>query len=105
MNQKREAQRTEFEMQGRKLFVGNLSHSVSAAEETEQLRELFSNYGDVKQVNIIKGKRYGFVEMSSRAEAEKAKQELNDYEFRGCTLKVNEVRPSRERQRRGYRRY
>ena len=41
-------------MQGRKLFVGNLSHCVTAAEETEQLRELFSNYGDVEEVNIVK---------------------------------------------------
>jgi RNA recognition motif-containing protein len=89
-------------MQGKKLFVGNLSHSVTAVEETEQLRELFSNYGHVKQVNIIKGKRFGFVEMSSGAEAEKAKQELNDYQFNGCPLKVNEIRPPRRRQGRGY---
>jgi RNA recognition motif-containing protein len=89
-------------MQGKKLFVGNLSHAVTAVEETEQLRELFSNYGNVKQVNIIKGKRFGFVEMSSGAEAEKAKQELNDYQFNGCPLRVNEIRPPRRRQGRGY---
>jgi RNA recognition motif-containing protein len=78
-------------MQNRKLFVGNLSHCVSISEETEQLKELFSFYGKVNEVNIIKGKRYGFVELSSRSEAQKAKKELNEYEFNGCRLKVNEV--------------
>jgi RNA recognition motif-containing protein len=92
-------------MQGKKLFVGNLSHSVTAAEETEQLRELFSSYGTVEQINIIKGKRFGFVEMSTLAEAEKAKKALNEYPFNGCPLKVNEIRPPKARQRRGYRRY
>jgi RNA recognition motif-containing protein len=87
----------ESAMQGRKLFVGNLSHYVTAAEETEQLRQLFSNYGDVQQVNILNGKRYGFVQMSSRSEAEKAKKELNDCPFNGCLLRVNEVRPSRRK--------
>lgn len=90
-------------MQGKKLFVGNLSHCVTAAQESEQLRQLFSNYGDVQQVNIVNGKRYGFVEMSSRSEAEKAKKELNDYPFNGCLLRVNEVRPPRRRS--GFRRY
>jgi RNA recognition motif-containing protein len=84
-------------MQGKKLFVGNLSHSVAAVEEAEQLKELFSGYGDVKHVNVIKGKRFGFVEMSSPSEAEKAKRELNGSEFKGCTLTVNEVRPRARR--------
>ena len=84
-------------MQGKKLFVGNLSHCVSVAEETEQLKELFSRFGEVSGINIIKGKRYGFVELSSRSEAEKAKSELNEYEFNGCRLKVNEVRPKARR--------
>jgi RNA recognition motif-containing protein len=84
-------------MQGKKLFVGNLSHCVSLTEETEQLKELFSGYGDVMHVNVIKGKRFGFVEMSSSLEAEKAKRELNGSEFKGCTLTVNEVRPRARR--------
>jgi RNA recognition motif-containing protein len=94
----------EVGMQGKKLFVGNLSHCVAAAEEAEQLRILFSDFGEVEGVNIIKGKRYGFVEMSSQSEALKAKKELNDYVFNGSTLTVNEVRPSRGRQGRGGRR-
>ena len=84
---------------GKKLFVGNLSHCVSVIEETAQLKELFSRYGQIEEVNIIKGKRYGFVAMSSRSEAEKAKKELNEYVFNGCPLRVNEVRSSTERQR------
>ena len=84
-------------MQGKKLFVGNLSHCVSVTEEVEQLKELFSRYGEIEDVNIIKGKRYGFVAMSNRFDAEKAKNALNEYEFNGCSLRVNEVRPSRQR--------
>ncbi len=79
-------------MKDRKLFVGNLSHCVAATKEAEQLKELFSSYGDVMNVNVIEGKRFGFVEMSSPLEAEKAKQELDGCEFKGCTLTVNEVR-------------
>ena len=56
-----------FGMQGRKLSVGTLSHCVTAAEETGQLGEVFSDYGDVQEVNIIEGKGFGFVEMSSRS--------------------------------------
>jgi|LGVE01.1.fsa_nt_gb RNA recognition motif-containing protein len=92
-------------MKGKKLFVGNLSHCVSAAEETEQLRQLFSNYGDIEQVNIVKGKRFGFVEMTSREDAERAKQGLNDYNFNGCLLRVNEIQRPKARRGGGYRKY
>jgi len=88
-------------MQGSKLYVGNLSYSVS----NEQLEELFAAYGVVKQVNVIEGKGFGFVEMSSTAEAEKAKEALDAFEFKGRTLKVDEARPPRTRERREYRRY
>ncbi len=90
-------------MQGGKLYVGNLSYSVT----NEKLEELFSNYGEVRQVNIIEGKGFGFVEMSNKSEAEKAKGALNGTEFEGRTLRVDEARPprSRDRERRGYRRY
>jgi len=89
-------------MQGKKLFVGNLSHCVAVKEEAEQLKALFSDYGEVEEVNIIKGKRYGFVEMSNPSEAEKAKRELHDHMFNGCTLTVNEVRSHMRKQ--GFRR-
>ena len=60
-------------MQGSKLYVGNLKYNIT----NEQLEELFANYGEVKQINIIEGKGFGFVEMSSPDEAEKAKESLN----------------------------
>lgn len=93
-------------MQGGKLYVGNLSYSVTK----EQLENLFSTHGEVMQVNIIEGKGFGFVEMSNQSEATKAKEALNGTELEGRILKVDEARPSqpsksRERYGRGPRRY
>jgi len=78
-------------MQGSRLYVGNLPYSIAE----EQLRELFSNYGEVKEVRIIPGRDFGFIEMSDSAEAEKAKEALNGSDFEGRTLKVDEARPPR----------
>ncbi len=88
-------------MQGSKLYVGNLSYSVTS----EELRELFSGYGEVRQVNLIEGKGFAFVEMSNLAEAEKAKETLDGTDFKGRTLRVDEARPPRSRPRRDFRRY
>jgi RNA recognition motif-containing protein len=88
-------------MQGSKLYVGNLNYSVT----NDQLEELFSDYGEVRQVNIIEGKGFGFVEMSNPTEAEKAKETLNGSDFKGRTLRVDEARPPRSKPRRDYRRY
>ncbi len=88
-------------MRGSKLYVGNLDYSVTS----EQLEELFSKYGEVRQVNRIEGKPFGFVEMSNQSEAEKAKEALNGSEFNGRTLRVDEARPPRNRGRGNRRRY
>jgi len=88
-------------MQGSKLYVGNLSYSVT----TEKLEELFSTYGEVKQVNIIQGRGFGFVEMSTPSDAEKAKEALDGSDVEGRALKVDEARPPRSGQGRDYRRY
>ena len=88
-------------MQGSKLYVGNLSYSAT----NEQLKELFSTYGEVREVNVIVGRGFGFVEMSSPSEAEKAKEALNGSDLEGRTLKVDEARPPRSREGRDYRRY
>ncbi len=88
-------------MRGSKLYVGNLNYSVTS----EQLEELFSKYGEVRQVNIIEGKPFGFVEMSNQSEAEKAKEALNGSEFNGRALRVDEARPPRNRGGGGPRRY
>ena len=80
-------------MQSNKLYVGNLSYSVT----DEQLTELFSGHGTVKEANVIGNKGFGFVEMTDAEEAEKAKEALDGTEFEGRTLKVDEARPRRER--------
>ncbi len=80
-------------MQGSKLYVGNLSYSVTK----EELEELFGDYGEVKNVNIVEGRGFGFVEMASSEEAEKAMNGLNGTDFKGRTMRVDEARPRRER--------
>jgi len=82
-------------MQGSKLYVGNLNYSVT----NEELQELFAGHGEVKEVNVIEGKGFGFVEMSSPEEAEKAKEALNEQDFKGRPLRVDEARPPRKRRR------
>ena len=84
-------------MQVSKLYVGNLKYSVTS----EQLTELFGEFGEVKQVNIIDGKGFGFVEMGTPEEAEKAKDALNGKEFEGRTLKIDEAKPPKPRENRG----
>ena len=86
-------------MEGSKLYVGNLKYSVN----NDKLKELFAAYGEVKSVNIIEGKGFGFVEMSSPEEAEKAKDALNNTDFDDRPLKIDEARPPRPKSE--YRRY
>ena len=88
-------------MQGSKLYVGNLDYSVTG----EELEELFAEYGQIREVKVIERKGFGFVEMSNQSEAEKAREALNGSVLKGRTMKVDEARPRRQRQRRGYRRY
>ncbi|KPJ59668.1 MAG: RNA-binding protein [Latescibacteria bacterium DG_63] len=91
-------------MQGSRLYVGNLSYDVAKSE----LEQLFASYGTVKEVNVVEGKGFGFVEMGSSAEAEKAKEGLDSTDFKGRSLKVDEARPKRDSGDRGgggYRRY
>lgn len=81
------------------IFVGNLSRDVTE----EDLRNAFSAYGQVDKVNILKDKfsgeprGFGFVEMSSKAEAEAAISGLNRKDLKGRSLTVNEARPKTER--------
>jgi RNA recognition motif-containing protein len=80
-------------MQGSKLYVGNLNYSVT----NQQLEQLFANHGTIKSVNVIEGKGFGFVEMSSPAEAEKSKDALNNSDFNGRPLKIDEAKPQQPR--------
>ena len=84
-------------MRGSKLYVGNLSYSVTNAT----LEQLFANYGQVRQANVIEGRGFGFVEMSNAEEAEKAKTALDGTDFEGRNLKVDEARPPRSGGQRG----
>jgi cold-inducible RNA-binding protein len=84
---------------GRKLFVGNLSFSVG---ETE-LRQLFEQKGGVDSATVMRdldtgrSRGFGFVEMSTDEEAQKAITELNEFSVEGRNLTVNEARPKQER--------
>ena len=84
---------------GAKLYVGNLSFSVVE----EQLQGLFSQHGSVVSARIItdkfsgRSKGFGFVEMESDEEAEKAIAALNGTEFEGRAIVVNEARPQQPR--------
>ena len=88
---------------GRKLYVGNLPYS--ATEQT--LRETFSQCGTVDSVTMItdrdtgRSKGFGFVEMSSDSEAQKAIQELNGSTLEDRQIKVNEAKPKAPRGGRG----
>jgi RNA recognition motif-containing protein len=88
-------------MQGKKLYVGNLDYSVT----TDELGELFAEYGDVTDVKIIEGKGFGFVEMSNQSEAEAAKGSLDGSDYKGRSMKVDEARPPKAKTSRPFRRY
>jgi len=80
---------------GRKLYVGNLPYETG---ETE-LQSLFARAGTVETVTVMRdmatgrARGFAFVEMGSDDEANKAINELNDYQLGGRGLTVNEARP------------
>jgi RNA recognition motif-containing protein len=88
-------------MDSTKLYVGNLSYSVT----NDELKELFSQYGEVKQANVIEGKGFGFVEMANAESTEEAKKALNGSDFKGRALRIEEARPQKSRENKGYSRY
>jgi RNA recognition motif-containing protein len=89
-------------MAGSKLYVGNLKYSVTP----DDLSKLFSGYGEVKSANVIEGKGFGFVEMSTPEQAEQAKTALNGQDYNGRALKIDEAQPPRQdsNRRGGFRR-
>ncbi len=78
-----------------KLYVGNLSFDTS----TQDLEQIFGEVGTVESTNIIEDREtgrsrgFGFVEMSSQEEGQKAISELDGKEIDGRSLKVNEAKP------------
>jgi RNA recognition motif-containing protein len=81
------------------IFVGNLSFNTSE----DELRKLFEAYGRVDRVSILtdretgRSRGFGFVEMTSPEEGDKAIAGLNGSQFGGRTINVNEARPKAER--------
>ena len=78
----------------KKLFVGNLSYNATE----EELNDLFSRFGEITSVKIVKdfesgkSKGFGFIEMVNEAEANAAIQNLNGYDYKGRALKISEAK-------------
>jgi len=81
------------------IYVGNLSYGSTE----DSLRSLFESYGAVDTVSIIidrqtgRSRGFGFVEMPNEEEARAAIASLDNKEFEGRVLRVNEARPKPER--------
>ncbi len=89
----------EENMSNNKLYVGGLPYSVTDG----QLQEIFADHGTVESARVIADKftgqsrGFGFVEMGSGDEAQKAIQALNSTQLDGRTLVVNEAKPMASR--------
>jgi cold-inducible RNA-binding protein len=86
-----------------KLYVGNLAFQTSS----DDLQELFSQAGTVESASVVEDREtgrsrgFGFVEMSSKEEGQKAIEQFNGKEVNGRNLNVNEARPREDRGPRG----
>jgi cold-inducible RNA-binding protein len=82
-----------------KLYVGNLSFQTSS----EELQQLFAQAGTVESASVVedrdtgRSRGFGFVEMASKEEGEKAIQQFNGADLNGRNLTVNEARPREDR--------
>lgn len=92
---------------GKKIYVGNLSYSTT----DDSLRQRFEAFGNVESARVVtdrasgRSKGFGFVEMSSDAEAQAAIAGINGQELDGRAVKVNEAqdKPREDRGRDRYR--
>ncbi|MEW6571970.1 MAG: RNA-binding protein, partial [Nitrospirota bacterium] len=79
----------------RKIYVGNIPYDATE----EDLRELFSEYGEIESLKIIpdqftgRSKGFGFIEMVNEEDANKAMAALHGKDFKGKTLTVAEAKP------------
>ena len=84
---------------GKRIFVGNLPFSAT----DQVLQETFAQYGTVESAKVItdrmsgRSKGFGFVEMSTEEEAQKAIEMFNGKELDGRNLTVNEAKPMEPR--------
>lgn len=87
----------------KKIYVGNLPFKA----KEEDIRDLFSKSGEVESVKIITDintgapRGFGFVEMATKEDAQKAIQALNGSMFMDRKLTVNEAKPRPPREKRG----
>ncbi len=83
------------------IYVGNLSESISE----DMLNKMFSEFGEVESVKLIKdrysgiSKGFAFVEMPSNSEADKAIKALNRKYIGGQDIKVNQADPDGKKRR------
>lgn len=83
----------------KKLFIGSLPWAVN----DERLAEIFAEAGTVESANVVldkmtgRSRGFGFVEMSTVEEAQKAVETLNGREVEGRTIIVSEAKPQVDR--------
>jgi cold-inducible RNA-binding protein len=88
-----------------RLYVGNISFKATE----DDVKDLFSQAGEVVSVKLIKdastgrARGFGFVEMSTNEEAQKAVSQLNGNNFMERSIVVNEAKPQEKRERGPYR--
>ena len=84
------------------IYVGSLPYTVTE----DDLKEAFAPFGEISSVRLVsdkfsgKSKGFGFVEMPSNEEAEAAIAALNESDFKGRDIKVNQAKPKEERPQR-----
>ncbi len=88
----------------KKLFVGGLQWAATS----DELKDLFSQHGAVSSATVITDKMsgrsrgFGFVEFDNDGDADAAKDALNNSQFGGRTLVVNEANPMEDRPKRSF---
>jgi RNA recognition motif-containing protein len=89
---------------GKKIYVGGIPFQATE----EELKDLFSEIAEVESVKIIqdlqtgRSRGFGFIEMASDEGATKAIADLNGSSFMGKNIVVNEARPQRPREKKGF---
>lgn len=84
------------------IYIGNLAYSITE----DDLRQAFSEYGEVSSVNLItdkfsgQSKGFGFIEMPDNSQADAAIKGLNGKLLNGRAVKVNQAKPRGDRPQR-----